>query len=51
MCDCKLRCSNTLKSGLLLLWGESGVRVKLGDHPEHLHHALLHLLELSVCPL
>ena len=25
--------------------------VKLCDHPEHRHHALLHLLELSVCPL
>ena len=25
--------------------------VQLCDHPEHRHHALLHLLELSVCPL
>ena len=25
--------------------------VKLCNHPEHRHHALLHLLELSVCPL
>ena len=27
------------------------MRVKLRDHPEHSHHPLLHLLELSVCPL
>ena len=44
-----MRCSNTLKSWLLR--GESGVSVKLCDHPEHRHHALLYLLELSVCPL
>ena len=25
--------------------------VKLCDHPEHRHHAVLHLLELSICPL
>ena len=25
--------------------------VQLCDHPEHCHHALLHLLELSVYPL
>src|SRR6185436_15845820 len=50
--DCKLRCSNTLKSWLSwLLRGESDVSVKLCNHPEHRHHALLHLLELSVYPL
>jgi hypothetical protein len=27
------------------------MRVQLRDHPEHRHHALLHLLKLSVCPL
>ena len=50
--DCKLRCSNTLKSWLSwLLRGESSVSVELYNHSEHRHHALLHLLELSVCPL
>ena len=34
-----------------LLRGESGVSVELCNHPEHRHHPLLHLLELSVCPL
>ena len=40
---------STLKSWLSwLLSGESGVSVKLCNHSEHRHHALLHLLELSV---